>query len=181
MSDKTIKISEEILHSLLESRYLFNAVPTNGGFRDVGYDESIKIIETIRFSELSEIQRELEHIFNYSPDTIECYKNDKMYECPQYDESKCDCWLPNITEKNMFCAVDRLEKRRTRTTKEYREWRESVLERDGSICQECKAENTKLHVHHIKEYSKFPEGRLDIDNGISLCKKCHKKIHRKKE
>lgn len=34
-----------------------------------------------------------------------------------------------------------------------------------------------MEVHHIKNFSEFPELRFAIDNGITLCKQAHKKFH----
>lgn len=59
---------------------------------------------------------------------------------------------------------------------EYRLWRESVFARDHWNCQNC-GNGGYLHAHHIKPFSKYPELRLALDNGITLCKHCHKKIH----
>lgn len=63
-------------------------------------------------------------------------------------------------------------------SQEYKTWRKSVLVRDQYQCKFCKAKGN-LHTHHIKLYSKYPDKRLDIDNGITLCKTCHKIIHMK--
>lgn len=60
----------------------------------------------------------------------------------------------------------------------YRQWREAVLERDGYACVKCGgAEN--LHAHHIKRFAIHERHRLDVDNGMTLCRECHKDEHRK--
>ncbi len=65
-----------------------------------------------------------------------------------------------------------------RSTKEYHNWRINCLNRDNWQCQAC--ESTKeLNVHHIKSYKNNHESRIDPDNGITLCKKCHKTEHKK--
>ena len=69
-----------------------------------------------------------------------------------------------------------------RNSKEMREWRELVFNRDDYTCQHCLAkcgngEDVYLHAHHIKVFSVFHELRFDIDNGITLCKQCHYKVH----
>ena len=58
----------------------------------------------------------------------------------------------------------------------YRKWREEVLTRDGHKCAEC-GSSENLEVHHIKEFSIYPELRFDVDNGITLCRSCHRKHH----
>lgn len=74
---------------------------------------------------------------------------------------------------------------RIRGLKKYILWRKSVFERDGYICQDCKYnKGGMLEAHHIVFVSDcIKNNRLDlifdIDNGTTLCKKCHKKIHLK--
>lgn len=63
----------------------------------------------------------------------------------------------------------------------YKSWRDKVYKRDNWTCQKCGARSKKnkkvaIEAHHIKSWSEYPELRLDIDNGITLCKSCHKFI-----
>ena len=66
---------------------------------------------------------------------------------------------------------------------EYIQWRNQVLSRDSYICQDCERQCRKsekgLAAHHIKPYAKYPELRLDVDNGVTLCRKCHMARHGK--
>lgn len=59
--------------------------------------------------------------------------------------------------------------------KQYQEWRNTVLKRDGYKCVACGINDHKLEVDHIKSYSLYPDLRYKIDNGRTLCKPCHKK------
>ena len=67
---------------------------------------------------------------------------------------------------------------RVRESKAYREWRDSIYQRDNYICQKCGARGGNLNAHHIKSYAKYPDLRLEISNGITLCEQCHKELHK---
>lgn len=60
----------------------------------------------------------------------------------------------------------------------YRKWRKQVIERDG-VCQRCGG-NEKLEAHHIKDFALYPFERLELNNGIALCEKCHKQVHKER-
>lgn len=61
-----------------------------------------------------------------------------------------------------------------RTSREYKLWRTAVFERDGWTCVWCGAHGVELNADHIKPFALFPELRLAIDNGRTLCVPCHK-------
>ncbi|MGG2131940.1 MULTISPECIES: HNH endonuclease [unclassified Bacillus (in: firmicutes)] len=55
-----------------------------------------------------------------------------------------------------------------------------MLKRDEYRCQECKRYGRNKEattVHHIHPLSNRPELRLTTWNLISLCNKCHEKMH----
>jgi DNA-binding XRE family transcriptional regulator len=71
-----------------------------------------------------------------------------------------------------------------RKSLEYKWWRRAVKDRDGWKCMECGEEDKrKLHSHHIKPVRNVDDIKLltDINNGITLCKKCHYKTYLKEE
>lgn len=61
---------------------------------------------------------------------------------------------------------------------EYKKWREAVLERDGGQCV-VSGQTDDLDVHHIlpKAENFNPEKAFDVENGITLSKEAHRRIH----
>lgn len=73
------------------------------------------------------------------------------------------------------------ERTRFMQTPQYREWRKAVFSRDGYTCRACKEPSSgRLNAHHIKSYAEYPELRIDVNNGITLCENCHKLVHQNK-
>lgn len=66
------------------------------------------------------------------------------------------------------------------STKEYKNWRTSVYRRDGFRCVICEESHT-LEAHHILPKRRNPELVLDVNNGISLCKRHHEDTFGKEE
>lgn len=59
--------------------------------------------------------------------------------------------------------------------------RKLVLERDNWTCQKCgKNKDVQLHCHHFEGLKQNPIESADMDNCITLCKKCHKEAHKTK-
>lgn len=70
------------------------------------------------------------------------------------------------------------EKKAIRNSNEYAEWRKNVFERDQYTCKACGRKGGEINAHHIKHFAEYPELRLELSNGVTICKKCHRKVHR---
>lgn len=116
--------------------------------------------------------------------TVECficgtkvYKSKAQLEDSNTGKYFCtiDCRSSYYSGENNPAWKDKSYSDFTKTP-EGRKWRSSVLERDGYECQKC-GSTENLHAHHIKSKSEFPELKLSLENGVTLCSKCHSEEH----
>jgi hypothetical protein len=79
-------------------------------------------------------------------------------------------WKGGITPKNKLM----------RASGEYVHWRVSVYTRDHWTCRICgkKCQRGDIIAHHIFSFSDYPHLRFAINNGVTLCVKCHFALHR---
>lgn len=72
------------------------------------------------------------------------------------------------------------EQMKARKSLEYIIWRNEVYKKDFWTCRICKIKCRKGQIiaHHLKLFSDFPELRFSIDNGVTLCRKCHVLLHK---
>jgi hypothetical protein len=82
----------------------------------------------------------------------------------------------NPRYNNNLTNEERLLKR---DLKENIDWRNQIFKKDNFTCRKCKKRNTNLNAHHIQNYSNYKDKRFDINNGVTLCEKCHKFFHKK--
>lgn len=80
---------------------------------------------------------------------------------------KSHLWKGGVSDAN----------RRDTSTVEYKIWRDAVFQRDLYSCRLCAKKGATLQAHHIKSWVRHEELRYDVDNGITLCKKCHDAHH----
>ena len=77
-------------------------------------------------------------------------------------------WNPNITME------ERIGNRKIIDNKIFRI---SVYKRDNYTCQKCNKSKCNLNAHHLNSFHWDKINRFNIDNGITLCKNCHKEFH----
>lgn len=65
-----------------------------------------------------------------------------------------------------------------RNSQPMKQWRKAVFDRDHYTCRICGQHGVGLNAHHIKCFSLYRDLRFDINNGITLCVKCHNSIHK---
>lgn len=70
-----------------------------------------------------------------------------------------------------------LHRDQLRQNKEVRRWKLNVCKRDNFICQKCQTSLGELNAHHLNGFHWDIDNRLNINNGVTLCKKCHIEFH----
>lgn len=102
---------------------------------------------------------------NKSKDTLETRLRKSIGLRGKYLGEKHHSWKGGKTPEN----------KRIRNSSIYKHWRKKVFERDNFTCVFCKRNDVKVFADHIKPFSLYPELRLEISNGRTLCLECHKK------
>jgi len=97
----------------------------------------------------------------------ECYLKYRREHPEEYGGENHWNWKGGISKSN----------RELRRREEYIKWRDAVFRRDNWTCRICGYKGHDIVAHHILDFHKYPELRFDLDNGITLCRSCHKKIH----
>lgn len=75
--------------------------------------------------------------------------------------------------------LDRVKMRYELYGNDRRIWRKEIFMRDNHTCQICYEKGGELNAHHLNGYNWHESGRYDINNGVTLCKKCHLEFHSK--
>jgi hypothetical protein len=100
-------------------------------------------------------------------------------------ESRRKAGLKIRGENHPYWIKDRSKLKRSRLDNSFRgegsisSWRLDVFKRDNFTCQKCGVIGGKLNAHHIKPWAKYPKLRFNLENGMTLCVKCHKEMHKK--
>lgn len=109
------------------------------------------------------------------------------YEIDTYEHLYCtsDCKIEHYkilfsgkNNPNYNPNKSEQDRMQNRNIEGYREWIRKILEKDNYTCQCCDDNRGgNLVAHHILNYSEHDELRTDVNNGITLCKTCHKLFH----
>jgi len=87
---------------------------------------------------------------------------------------------PDKVLKGYKKELEKLSNSLNMTSIEYRRanqsWTNVIKKLDNYMCKNCNSKDN-LNSHHIMPKSDFPELSLDLDNGITLCEKCHSVLH----
>ena len=80
---------------------------------------------------------------------------------------KSHLWKGGLTDINI------LERQRQK----YKQWRNSVFQRDNYTCNILGVVGGNLEVHHIENFASNKDKRYDINNGTTLNKDIHRLFH----
>ena len=81
----------------------------------------------------------------------------------------------DLEEDTELVDFDSVDEAILREDSEVRDWRDKVINRDG-VCQ-CCGGHKHLEAHHIFSWEDYPDLRVDVDNGVTLCRWCHYKYN----
>jgi len=86
-----------------------------------------------------------------------------------------------IRENNVLWNPDITDEQRVLQRKTYLDarFKKGVKARDSNTCKICGETKGTIVAHHLMSYTEYPEFRYDIDNGVTLCEKCHIDFHEK--
>lgn len=101
---------------------------------------------------------------------LKLYPWNKGKQSPQLSGKNNGNWKGGVTEESSLI----------RKSLQYEIWRNEVYRRDGWTCRICGKHCPKgtIVAHHIKLFSDFPELRFSVDNGLTLCRSCHARLHK---
>lgn len=111
----------------------------------------------------------------------------KSFQRPPSQESDCCSFACSLKRPDRFAAITGSRHYNwkggitphnvaIRTSVASRAWTLAVFRRDGFKCQICGV-SRDLQAHHKLHWAEFPALRLDLSNGITLCRNHHKIIH----
>jgi hypothetical protein len=97
-----------------------------------------------------------------------CKKCQLKYSYPKGRESPN--WNSNLTEENRISWG---------RNNEDKQWYRRIFEKFGYTCFISGKRNIPLSAHHLFQYSKYPDLRLNLDNGICIDRDLHYEFHKR--
>ena len=92
-------------------------------------------------------------------------------------------WARNHPESNLKAKINQFQKLGKKLDMKSMEfsyalqsWSKTIKKLDNYMCKNCDS-TENLNAHHIMPKADFPELSLDLDNGVTLCDKCHGDMH----
>lgn len=115
--------------------------------------------------------------------TASCFFCKKVFERVNSDYVRSEKSFCSYQCFREHLKINRVETETITDSAEYKEWRIRVYKRDGYRCKmpNCYSNSRDIAAHHIFPKKKYPEKQFDLDNGITLCRKCHEKTFGKEE
>ena len=107
-------------------------------------------------------------------------RNNREALIGKFSKEKNPNWKGGIT------SYGKIRNTIPRYSSKIREWRNGVRKKCGKFCYLCLKEK-KVDAHHIISVREIIREKLDIelvfniDNGITICRKCHQRIHFKEK
>ncbi|MGE7662668.1 HNH endonuclease [Peribacillus sp. NPDC097197] len=129
------------------------------------------------------IEREYKGVKDPYEYICKCGNNSKITISNLLNGNRCmKCYLTSNRGENHPNYNHDLTKEERQTKRKYHEyehWRLDVLKRDNYTCQ-CCGDNRggNLVVHHLDGYDWCKEKRVKVDNGVTLCERCHLDFHK---
>lgn len=103
---------------------------------------------------------------------IKCSEKFKIIRSLAWMGSKNPNYIKDRTQLKRFDDTTK-----DRRSSAYGNWRKEIWKRDGFKCKinnkDC---NDRIEAHHILGFTKYPELRYDINNGITLCHFHHPRV-----
>jgi len=111
------------------------------------------------------------------------YISQKIHRNSRFCSNKCKYEYFHKIAEDRYKKTNKQDKRsiykRIRVSNDYINWRKEVFERDNYTCQKYNLTCIYIEPHHIKNFTEYPELRLDVNNGITLSRKAHLEFHKK--
>ena len=130
---------------------------------------------TLLTQRITSVDSTIEYICNQHPNYG--IQTTTLYGMTHYDCNCRLCAMQKISGENNWNWRGGLTSKNEsdRKTWQYKEWRQSVYQRDNFTCQCCgrNSNEVSLNAHHILNFSDYEDLRYDVDNGITLCEECH--------